>query len=278
MVASQPRSWSKFTCFRGDTKRLRFNLTDETGAAFNPTGYALIFSVKASADDPDLAAKVQKASAVGGFYTIDAAAGIVEVELVPADDDALAPGTPYECDVQAQSAASGAVKTVGRGTLTLAKDVSRGTTLAIATTTTNPEDGYNWANIRDNPGTFSPSAHAASHAAAGGDPVALSKAQVGLGNVDNTSDAAKPVSTAQAAADAAVGSAAAGALAAHASLSNNPHAVTKAQVGLGNADNTSDANKPVSSAMQAALDLKLTISTDVMGYLEFLYLQGQVDF
>lgn len=34
----------------------------------------------------------------------------------------------------------------------------------------------------------------------------------------------------------------------------NPHAVTKAQVGLGNADNTSDADKPVSTAQQAAID------------------------
>ena len=32
-------------------------------------------------------------------------------------------------------------------------------------------------------------------------------------------------------------------LATHAALSNNPHAVTKAQVGLSNADNTSDATK-----------------------------------
>ena len=37
----------------------------------------------------------------------------------------------------------------------------------------------------------------------------------------------------------------------------NPHAVTKAQVGLGNADNTSDANKPVSILQQAALDGKV---------------------
>ena len=37
----------------------------------------------------------------------------------------------------------------------------------------------------------------------------------------------------------------------------NPHGVTKAQVGLGNADNTSDIDKPVSTAQQAALDLKL---------------------
>lgn len=35
---------------------------------------------------------------------------------------------------------------------------------------------------------------------------------------------------------------------------NNPHQVTKAQVGLGNVDNTSDLNKPVSTATQNALD------------------------
>jgi hypothetical protein len=36
----------------------------------------------------------------------------------------------------------------------------------------------------------------------------------------------------------------------------NPHGTTKANVGLGNADNTSDANKPVSTATQTALNLK----------------------
>lgn len=41
---------------------------------------------------------------------------------------------------------------------------------------------------------------------------------------------------------------------AHISNKNNPHQVTKAQVGLGNVDNTSDLNKPVSTATQNALD------------------------
>lgn len=45
-------------------------------------------------------------------------------------------------------------------------------------------------------------------------------------------------------------------LANHVGDFNNPHQVTKAQVGLGNADNTSDANKPVSLLQQQALDLK----------------------
>ncbi len=37
----------------------------------------------------------------------------------------------------------------------------------------------------------------------------------------------------------------------------NPHQVTKSQVGLSNVENTSDANKPVSTAQQTALDLKV---------------------
>lgn len=36
----------------------------------------------------------------------------------------------------------------------------------------------------------------------------------------------------------------------------NPHNTSKSDVGLGNVDNTSDANKPISSATQSALDLK----------------------
>jgi len=37
---------------------------------------------------------------------------------------------------------------------------------------------------------------------------------------------------------------------------SNPHNVTKLQIGLGNVDNTSDTNKPVSTATQTALNLK----------------------
>lgn len=72
------------------------------------------------------------------------------------------------------------------------------------------------------------------------------KADVGLGNVDNTSDANKPVSTAQA--TALAGKAAAS------------HTHTKADVGLGNVDNTSDANKPVSTAQAAALAAKAPLN------------------
>lgn len=43
----------------------------------------------------------------------------------------------------------------------------------------------------------------------------------------------------------------------HKSDTTNPHQVTKTQVGLGNVDNTSDANKPISTATQAALNNKV---------------------
>lgn len=45
-------------------------------------------------------------------------------------------------------------------------------------------------------------------------------------------------------------------LSTHTSNYENPHHVTKAQVGLDNVDNTSDINKPISTATQNALNLK----------------------
>lgn len=45
-------------------------------------------------------------------------------------------------------------------------------------------------------------------------------------------------------------------LTSHTGNTSNPHSVTKAQVGLGNVDNTSDASKPISTAVQTALNAK----------------------
>ena len=85
-----------------------------------------------------------------------------------------------------------------------------------------------------------------------GNPHHVTKAEVGLGNVNNTSDSDKPVSTAQSEAIGAVQTN----LDDHEADTSNPHEVTKSQVGLANVDNTSDANKPISTATQAALDMK----------------------
>jgi len=42
----------------------------------------------------------------------------------------------------------------------------------------------------------------------------------------------------------------------HISNTSNPHSVTKSQVGLGNVDNTADIDKPISTAVQEALNVK----------------------
>lgn len=90
-------------------------------------------------------------------------------------------------------------------------------------------------------------------------PHAVTKAQVGLDNVDNTSDMVKPVSTAtQTALNAKANTTT---LTAHTGNVANPHAVTKVQVGLGNVDNTSDMAKPVSTSTQTALNAKADVAT-----------------
>ena len=95
-------------------------------------------------------------------------------------------------------------------------------------------------------------------------PAGLVKSDVGLGNVDNTADASKPVSTAtQSALDAKLASATAAstyAPLANPTFTGTVSGVTKTHVGLGNVDNTADASKPVSTAQQTALDLKANIA------------------
>ena len=146
--------------------------------------------------------------------------------------------------------------------------------------------------------------------------VTLTKTDVGLGNVDNTSDANKPISSAtQTALNSKEVTITAGTTAqfwrgdktwrdfatdvrasllaglstatntiitvsdsvivafgklqaqitGHTGNVSNPHSVTKTQVGLGSVDNTSDIDKPISTATQTALNSKeaaITISTN----------------
>jgi hypothetical protein len=77
------------------------------------------------------------------------------------------------------------------------------------------------------------------HIANKSNPHTVNKTQVGLGNVNNTSDANKPVSTAQATAIAdakAAGTAAQTSINSHAGRKDNPHVVTRAQLSLATTD------------------------------------------
>lgn len=77
------------------------------------------------------------------------------------------------------------------------------------------------------------------HIANKSNPHTVTKTQVRLGNVNNTSDADKPVSTAQATAIAdakAAGTTAQTSINSHAGRKNNPHTVTRAQLGLATTD------------------------------------------
>ena len=118
----------------------------------------------------------------------------------------------------------------------------------------------------------------------------IDKSMVGLGSVDNTSDAAKPISTATQAALALKANAADvnASLALKANLADMNTAlaqkasnadlnlkaplssptftgtvsgITKTMVGLGSVDNTADAAKPISTATQTALNLKAPLAS-----------------
>ena len=88
----------------------------------------------------------------------------------------------------------------------------------------------------------------------------ISKAMVGLGNVDNTTDLDKPISTSTQTAPIAK------APLANPTFSGSVGGISKAMLGLGNVDNTSDLDKSISNLTQTALTGKqgtLTSVTDL---------------
>ena len=78
----------------------------------------------------------------------------------------------------------------------------------------------------------------------------VTSTMVGLGNVDNTSNATERAATATLTNKTLTSP-----------VINTPTGIVKGDVGLGNVDNTSDANKPVSTSGQTALDLKANLAS-----------------
>lgn len=120
----------------------------------------------------------------------------------------------------------------------------------------------------------------ASHVGSTANPHSVTKGQVGLGNVPNvaTNDQTPTYTAASSLAALVSGeklSVAFGKLAkavsdlsAHIANKSNPHAVTKAQVGLGNVDNTADVNKTVKEAGTATTLTGLTATIAELNILD----------
>ena len=93
----------------------------------------------------------------------------------------------------------------------------------------------------------------------------ITKDTIGLGNVDDTSDLDKPISTAVQEALTTLGNTidtglttSSEELRAHIRNKENPHNVTAELLGLGLVDNTRDLEKPISYAVQTALEGKVS--------------------
>jgi len=81
-------------------------------------------------------------------------------------------------------------------------------------------------------------------------PTGLVKGDVGLGNVDNTSNVTERAATATLTNKTLTSP-----------VINTPTGIVKGDVGLGSVDNTADTAKPVSTVQQTALDLKANIAS-----------------
>lgn len=107
-----------------------------------------------------------------------------------------------------------------------------------------------WGAITGKPTSFAPSAHKSSHATGGADAIAPS--DIGAAAASHTHAIADTTGL-QTALDAK-------APLASPTFTGTVSGITKGMVGLGSVDNTSDANKPISTATQTALDGKAAAS------------------
>lgn len=124
----------------------------------------------------------------------------------------------------------------------------------------------NAINLKANTSALSAVAFSGEYSDVANTPTLPTITSLGLNNVNNTSDANKPISNAtQSALDLKANTSALSVVATSGNYSDilNPPALpTLASLGLTNVNNTSDANKPVSIAMQTALNGKIDLSTN----------------
>ena len=269
-------SWNKFPVPKG------FTVTDKaTGLKYEFNGSAFVATLNAT--------DKTKLNGIATGATVNSTDAALRDRTTHTGVQAISTITSLQSSLDAKAPLDSPTFT---GTVTAPTVVSTDNTAKVATTAFVKSQGYL---------TSSSAGLVTSVAARTGD-VVLVKADVGLSNVDNTSDLNKPVSTAtqgslNAKADlvsptftgtvtlpsnTSIGTVSSvelgyldgvtssiqgqinslsGASGAFAPI-NSPtftgtvSGITKAMVGLGNVDNTSDTAKPVSTATQTALNLK----------------------
>jgi hypothetical protein len=191
------------------------------------------------------AGNVRIAATGGGGGGVDwgAIGGDIEDQ---ADLIALLLGYATDAELTAEATTRASADTTLQNNInTVAGDLSTETTARMAGDATNATDISNVNNALT------------AHTGNTSNPHATTKAQVGLGNADDTSDLNKPISTAtQTALDAKEPTITAGTTSQYYRGDKTFQTLDKSAVGLGNVDNTSDANKPVSTAQATAIALK----------------------
>jgi hypothetical protein len=141
-----------------------------------------------------------------------------------------------------------------------------------------------WTTLTGKPTTFAPSAHAASHGVGQADAVTVAQSQVtnlaadlalkaalaspALTGAPTAPTATPGTNTTQLATTAYTDAAMATRVPTTRTVAGKPLSsdvpLVKGDVGLGNVDNTTDANKPVSTAAQSALDLKANLASPTL--------------
>ncbi|AZZ51423.1 hypothetical protein C1I64_04780 [Rathayibacter festucae DSM 15932] len=200
---------------------------------------------------------VQVGWVIAGTVTAGTLEAIEDAVLTKADQtyvDELVDGLDLRGDVRTVAGRTGNVvlskADVG---LNLVDNTSDAAKPVSAATQTALNAKYNASNPAGYVDAFQAGASAPVQSVAGKQgAVTLAKGDVGLGNVDNTSDASKPVSAATSSALALKAPLASPA------FTGTPTGITKAHVGLGSVDNTTDAAKPVSTAQATAINLVST--------------------